>query len=202
MFEFLDTLFKNIDPATAYFILFISAYIENVFPPIPGDAVTVIGAYLAATGKLGFWGVYLTTTFGSVLGFFSMYLIGLKFGRSFVNSKFISKIFNEKHIKKVELWFAKYGNMVIAANRFLSGTRSVISLFAGFFHLNWISVLSLSVLSALIWNGLLIYGGYLLGENWQSISGIISEYNKIVLALTVLAAALFLYRRWRRKKNK
>ena len=202
MFEFLDTLFINIDPLTAYLILFISAYVENIFPPIPGDVVTVLGAYLVATGKLGFWGVYLTTTFGSVLGFFSMYLIGLKFGRSFVNSKFISKIFNEKHIKKVELWFAKYGNMVIAANRFLSGTRSVISLFAGFFHLNWISVLSLSALSALIWNGLLIYVGYLLGENWQSISGIISEYNKIVLALTALAATLFLYRRWRRKRNK
>ena len=41
-----------------------------------------------------------------------------------------------QRIEKIEVWFAKYGYWVIFANRFLSGTRSVISLFAGIFKLN------------------------------------------------------------------
>ena len=43
----------------------------------------------------------------------------------------------ENHLDtKVEKWFADWGYWVIFANRFLSGTRSVVSIFAGLFHLN------------------------------------------------------------------
>jgi membrane protein DedA with SNARE-associated domain len=202
MLEYLDQLLSHLSPMMAYFILFLSAIIENIFPPIPGDTVTVLGAYLTSTGKLDFWGVYLSTTAGSVAGFFMMYLAGIKFGRSFINSRFRAKVFSESQLNKVQIWFSKYGYMVIAGNRFLSGTRSVISLFAGFFHLNWVKVLLLSTVSALIWNGLLIYGGYLLGVNWQSITGIISEYNYVVISLTLVFIAFIIYRRFRKKRLK
>lgn len=202
MLEYLNQVLENIDPMLAYGILFLSAIVENTFPPIPGDTVTVLGAYLTTTGKLGFWGVYLSTSLGSVVGFFAMYLIGRKFGRSFLKSKFRARIFNEDQITKVEKWFAKYGFWVIAANRFLSGTRSVISLFAGLFHLNWMMVLFLSIISALMWNGLLIYGGYLLGVNWQAISGIISQYNYIVLAISAVVITYVIIRIKKKKKLK
>lgn len=200
MVEFLDNLLSQIDPLTAYAILFISAFIENTFPPIPGDAVTVLGAYLAATNRLGFWGVYLSTSFGSVFGFFFMYLIGRQFGRAFIKSKFRAKIFSEAQIVKVEKWFARWGYWVIAGNRFLAGTRSVISLFSGLFHLHWVVVLALSTLSALVWNGLLIYGGFLVGVNWPLINTIISQYNYVVIALTIAVITYFTVRHYRKKK--
>lgn len=201
MLEYLNNLFSQVNPDTAYLILLVSAFVENTLPPIPGDTVTVIGAYLITIGKLGFWGVYISTTVGSILGFFTMYLLGLKFGRSFLNSKFKEKIFNANQIKKVELWFGKYGYWVITANRFLSGTRSVISLFAGFFHLRWYWVLLLSSISALIWNGLLISAGYALGSKWEQIFGILSNYNKVVIVITVVLIGYFLLRRWKKKRN-
>ena len=97
MLESINQLLEQINPAMAYVLLFLSAIIENVFPPIPGDTVTVIGAYLITTGNLGFWGVYISTSTGSLVGFFIMYIIGLKFGRSFVRSKFKAKIFSEEN---------------------------------------------------------------------------------------------------------
>lgn len=199
MLDYFDHLLEQIHPSLAYLILFISSFIENTFPPIPGDTVTVLGAYLTTTGRLGFWGVYLSTTTGSIFGFFSMYLIGLKFGRQFLNTKFRARIFNETQIIRVQHWFAQYGYLVIAGNRFLSGTRSVISLFAGFFHLKWGLVLLLSTLSALVWNGLLIYGGYLLGVNWKSIIDIIGNYNNIVIILTMILIVFFILRSLRKK---
>lgn len=202
MLEYVNQILDQITPTMAYFILFLSAIIENVFPPIPGDTVTVIGAYLITTDKLGFWGVYISTSTGSLVGFFIMYVLGLKFGRSFVRSKFKSKIFSQDMFDKVEKWFVKYGYWVILANRFLSGTRSVIALFAGFFHLDWYKVILLGLISALIWNGLLIYAGYLLGVNWETITNIISQYNKIVIALTFIAIMIYvLIKRYRKKKE-
>jgi len=104
-------------------------------------------------------------------------------------------------MEKVKNWFAKYGYMVIAANRFLSGTRSVVSLFSGFFHLKWLPVLLFATLSAVIWNGLLIYGGYLLGANWENIKEIISSYNKVVLCITIVAIGIFILIRFLRKRK-
>ena len=202
MLEYINQLFGQINPFMAYMILFLSAIIENIFPPIPGDTVTVIGAYLITTGNLGFWGVYISTSIGSLVGFLIMYYLGLKFGRSFVRSKFKSKIFSEEMFDRVEKWFVKYGYWVILANRFLSGTRSVIALFAGFFHLEWYKVILLGLISALIWNGLLIYAGYLLGVNWEMITEIISRYNKIVIAITVIAIITYLIvKKYRKKKS-
>jgi len=69
MLEYIESIIAQVDPAIAYLILFASAFVENTFPPIPGDTVVVVGAYLITTGKLSFWGVWLSTTGGSVLGF-------------------------------------------------------------------------------------------------------------------------------------
>lgn len=202
MLEYIENIVTQADPALAYFLLFISAFIENTFPPIPGDTVTVIGAYLITTGKLSFWGVLLSTTIGSVLGFMTMFMIGAKMGERFLKQKRVAKIFGIENFNKIELWFNKYGYWVIFANRFLSGTRSVISLFAGMFALSFVRVLVLASLSAIIWNGLLMYAGYILGVNWGAITDIIGQYNKIVIALSVIAVLLFLIYKFKKKSNK
>jgi len=67
MLETIEQLFLEIDPLLAYVVLFVSAFIENTFPPIPGDTVTVIGAYLITGGQINFLGVYLSTKAGNVL---------------------------------------------------------------------------------------------------------------------------------------
>jgi len=201
MLEYIENIISQVDPVLAYLILFASAYIENTFPPIPGDTVTVIGAYLITTGKLSFIGVWFSTTLGSVLGFFTMYLIGSKLGKEFISSKKRAKIFGFERMEKIEVWFAKYGYGVILANRFLSGTRSVISLFAGIFKLSGLRVLLLATLSALIWNGILMYAGYMLGVNWESITGIVSQYNQIVIVLTILLIGGFIIYKFFIKKR-
>lgn len=201
MIEFLENLFNHISPTVAYLILGASAYAENVLPPIPGDTVVVLGAYLISTGQLDFWGVYLSTTIGSVAGFITMYYIGRKFGRSFIYKKSRSKIFKEADIQKTEIWFGRWGYWVIAANRFLSGTRSVISLFAGLFHLNVLLVIALSIASAAIWNGILLIAGMAVGQNWEIITNIISQYNKVLIALTVIIIGYIIYRKYFKRKS-
>jgi membrane protein DedA with SNARE-associated domain len=201
MIDYIENIISQVDPIIAYLILFASAFVENTFPPIPGDTVTVIGAYLITTGKLSFTGVWLSTTSGSVTGFFTMYLIGSKLGKEFISNEKRAKIFGFERIEKIEVWFAKYGYWVIVANRFLSGTRSVISLFAGIFKLNWVWVLILASISALVWNGLLMYAGYVLGVNWENITNLISQYNKIVIVLTVLLVGGFLIYKYILKKR-
>jgi membrane protein DedA with SNARE-associated domain len=97
-----------------------------------------------------------------------------------------------------ELWFQRHGYWIVLANRFLSGIRSVISIVCGLYRLPWQRVLILSCLGCAAWNLLLIYAGYLLGANWIVVEQVLSQYSRIVLALMILIAGLWLLGRWRR----
>ena len=201
MLEFLENLFENIDPLTAYIVIFLSAFTENVVPPIPGDTVVILGAYLVGTGRLNFLGVYLATTLGSVVGFVTMYIVGKYAGVAFLATPQGKRLFKEKYLEKTRIWFGKWGYGVILANRFLSGTRSVISLFAGIFRLRLSLVIILALISSMIWNALLISGGLLLGRNWSLLEKWIVRYNQILLVLLVLIILYFVIKRYFKKRD-
>ena len=80
--RFLDFL-HSLPDLLVYILLGLSAYVENVFPPIPGDTITAFGAFLVGIGRLSFLGVYLSTTLGSLLGFLSLFALGRTLGRHF-----------------------------------------------------------------------------------------------------------------------
>ena len=177
----------------AYTMLFISAYIENVFPPIPGDTVTLIGAYFVGTGNLNYFGVLISTTLGSVLGFMTLFLFAYWLEWKVIE-KYNFKWMQRSHIDKVQTWFQKYGYWVIFVNRFLSGVRSVISFTAGLSKLKIGRVLLLSLLSAIVWNGLLISAGAFIGDHWENIVKYLKLYNQIIIGgLIIFALAYLVY---------
>jgi len=177
-----------------YLFLFGSSILENLFPPIPGDTITVFGAFLVGIGKLDFFYVYAGTTFGSSVGFILLFYAGAFLEMEFfLNTRF--KIFSSHKILAAEKWFSRYGYYVVVLNRFLPGVRSVISIAAGISGLNGMKVFLLSLISAMGWNFLWIYSGYTLGNNWElvqeKISIIIRNYN--IAAVIILASAGVIY---------
>ncbi len=195
-------VFARNNPDMAYILLFLSAVVENLFPPIPGDTVTLIGAYFVGRGHLSFAGVLISTTLGSVVGFMILFWIAYKLEKSFFESgKF--KWVKQSQLDRVESLFHKFGYWIIAANRFLSGIRSVISISAGMAKLNFVMVTGLATLSALIWNGIIIYAGAFIGKSWQEIQEYINLYNKIIFSVLITAGiiALIYYFLFKRKKR-
>jgi len=180
--NFLSTL-----PAwLVYIFLGISAFVENIFPPIPGDTITVFGAFLVGVGKVGFAGVYVSTTLGSLAGFMTLFWVGMKLGRSY----FIERdhwFFKAEDIVRAENWFRKYGYLLIFLNRFLPGIRSVISISGGISRLKAGKAALLALISCAIWNLIWIIVGYSIGSNWeeikQTMGRIMSRYNTVVLIL-------------------
>lgn len=77
------------------------------------------------------------------------------------------------------------------ANRFLSGTRAVISFFVGLSELPVAVTLPLCALSALLWNTLLVYGGSVLGHNWKQIDRYLDIYGEVIVILLLLVATSF-----------
>ncbi|PSQ73104.1 MAG: DedA family protein [Bacteroidetes bacterium QH_6_64_77] len=161
---------KALSPVWAYLTLLIIAYGENVMPPIPGDVVVVFGGYLASRGQLHLGVVILLSTVGGAVGFMTMYAVGYKLGRA-VRDPDRLRWFPQESFDRAQRWIEEYGYGVIAANRFLSGARSVI------------------------------YAGYAVGENWGLVVQYLRTYGRVVLTLLVLLAlGLGARWYWRRRR--
>jgi membrane protein DedA with SNARE-associated domain len=186
-----------------YLLLGLSAFVENIFPPIPGDTITAFGAFLVGAGRLDFFGVYACTTLGSLTGFMFLFWVGSILGRRFFIEKDY-RFFKAKDIIRAEAWYRKYGYLLVGWNRFLPGIRSAIAVAGGISRLRGILVAVLALLSCAVWNLLWIFMGYYLGANWKMVeaklSAIMLRYNIIVLALMALVITLIVLRK-RRKSS-
>ena len=187
-----------LNPVWVYLSVSGIAFLENVFPPLPSDAVVLFVGSLVGVGTLDFTVALIATTIGSTAGFVVMYKVGDWFGLKIIETGKVPFIPVDK-VHKVEGWFRKYGYVLIVVNRFLTGTRAVVSFFAGMSELPLTTTTILSFVSALVWNFLLLFAGKELGENWQVIGSYLATYSQgvtLVLVLIVLFLVLsFVYKR-------
>ena len=194
---FLNKL-QSLPDGFIYLLLGTSAFVENIFPPIPGDTITAFGAFLVGIGRLDFLGVYISTTLGSLLGFMALFGIGSYLGKHFFLERDY-RFFKAENIIRAEAWFGRYGYFLIAMNRFFPGIRSVISIAGGISRLKVGTVTLLALLSCGLWNLIWIYAGYALGNNWETVKADMSElmvkYNTVVLIFIGLMVIFFIMRK-------
>lgn len=191
---------QSLSPLWVYGVVFGIAFIENVFPPFPSDVVVVFAGSLIGLGQVGFVEILSAATIGSTLGFITMYKIGDLFGDKILEQGKV-KFIPVEAVHKVEAWFQKYGYWLIIANRFLAGTRAVVSFFAGLSELNLLRTTMLSFFSALAWNALLVTGGFYLGKNWGLIGFYLSTYSQVVTGILIVGVLAVLLRSFFKAKK-
>ncbi len=200
MEEIINNLMQ-LNPIWVYFTVFIIAYIENIFPPFPSDIVLIIAGSLSAIGRVDLYFVLIIATFGSTAGFMTMYKIGAWFGLKVIETNRFKFLQLDK-IHNVERWFQKYGYFVVVINRFLAGTRAVISFFTGVSNLSFWKTSLLACISSLLWNTILLIGGNTLGANWHVIKNYLDTYWKVVTIISAIVVVLIIVINYYRKNGR
>lgn len=201
MIEELLARISVLAPIWVYILLFAFAYIENLFPPSPSDTVIVIGGTLVGTNYLHFVPALIFATGGSIAGFLTAFGIGWLLDKKLIHSGKL-KFLNVQAIEKAETAFRKWGYYLIVANRFLPGTRAVISFFGGMSRLDVHKTMFLSSISSLLWNIILIYLGIVFGENVAIVDKYLNTYSNIVVTVTIIIILVFVINYFiKRKKN-
>jgi membrane protein DedA with SNARE-associated domain len=129
-----------------------------------------------------------------------MYYVGKVFGEKIIRSGKI-KFIHQDDIEKADRWFNKYGYYVITANRFLPGTRSVISFFSGVHELNVWKTFLYAAISAFAWNVLIIFFGMQVGQNIEIIDYYLSTYSNIIIAISAVVIGYLAFRVHKRHKE-
>ncbi|NMB81825.1 MAG: DedA family protein [Ignavibacteria bacterium] len=201
MLQDIVNFISTLDPTLIYLTLLFFSFIENIFPPSPSDVVVVIGSTLIAKTAIGFIPILLITSFGSATGFIVMYYVGEYLGEKLLRKGKL-KFIKQESLEKADIWFHKYGYKLILINRFVPGTRAVMSFFSGVHRLKPLPTFIYAAISSFFWNTILIWLGVLLGQNVSLIDYYLNTYSHIILIITAVVVIYILYKFWKRKKSK
>ena len=190
---------QTLSPVGVLALMFFIAYIENIFPPSPSDVLLIFAGTLIGLGTVGFFPSLFFSTLGSVTGFLTAYFIGRYFQQSVMTGR-LSRWLPVNTMQTVEGLFQKYGYGVIVANRFLAGTRAIVSFFAGMSRMNLPVTTALCAVSALAWNAMLLYLGKIFAGNWRAAAGYLETYSKAATVVVFALIAFFLWRYFRNRK--
>ena len=206
------TYLRSWPPSGVYVFLFCSTFIENVFPPWPGDTFVVFGGFLLANRIVELLPLGLAVFAGNLVSAWVMYFLGqrildaarrlqAKWHRpAFLTSR-LSELTSEESLARTEIWFRKWGASFVIVSRFSAGIRFFVSIVAGISRMNLMLFSVCFSLGVALWYSALVAGGYALGDNWRQILGYLRIYNTVVIGLIAAGAVVFLVYRWRRRRR-
>jgi membrane protein DedA with SNARE-associated domain len=173
--------------------------LENVFPPIPSEAVLPMAGYLVQQGRMTLLWATVSATVGSVLGALILYGLGYAWGgrrvRSFIKAYGRWAMVSEEDLDRSQEWFDHHGRIAVLIGRLAPLVRSVISIPAGVAKMPLGAFVLYTTIGSAIWNAALIGAGWLLGANWWIVERYQSMFGTAVVTLIALSIAWFVGRR-------
>ncbi|TGM51478.1 DedA family protein [Leptospira vanthielii] len=205
-FDAFLTRILELPPVVLWGFFCFSNFLENVFPPWPGDTVTVFSGFLASSpgSPLSFVSVVVATYLGNLLGALVMYFFGERILHFLKRSRFpfLSALYQEENLHKTLVWFRRYELIVVLLSRFSAGIRFFVSIVAGMSKMNVIKFVLLYSIAISLWCGILLLGGSVLGANWNQIVVMLSYYNQVIGLIILCLFFYFLYQIKKKRNTK
>lgn len=172
--------------------------LENVFPPIPSEAVLPLAGFVAGRGDAHLVVMIVAATAGSLVGSWVLYWTTAALGpvrlRRFVTRYGRWVGVREQHLDRAERWFDRRADVAVLLGRCVPLIRSVVSVPAGFRRMPLLRFSVLTVAGSAIWNTALIVAGAVLGERWERTGDVVGILQGVVALGVVAGIALVVWR--------
>jgi len=182
--------------------VFVLMVFESCGFPFPSEVVMPTGGLLAATGHIqgGIVAVILAGAVANLVGSLIAYGLAARFGEPLLLGPGRYVGIRRHHLEMADGWFRKWGLPAVLIGRVLPVIRTYISFPAGLAKIDLTKFSLLTFVGALPWCAALALVGYVLGRNYERISGPL-EKGAIAIALAVAVAVLVWYFRGRRETS-
>lgn len=177
-------------PAIATILfLFLSAVLQQVFPPYPGDSVNIFAGYLSGMDSLHPVLAFVCYFAGTVISSIFLYYLGRKYGPRVMNTKMFAKLTEQKKQRMV-LLFKRYGVLYLMACKFLPGLNSIALLLSGAFMMEKKYAFTGIAAVAAMHNLFFFYAGRSVGQNWKAVEKFLYSVNKYAIIIVIIAVAI------------
>lgn len=166
--------------------------LENLFPPLPSEAILPMAGIAAHDGAFGLWEAVAWTTAGSLVGALALYGLGAWLGLSRLR-RIADRLplIDVSDVDRTVAWFHRHGGKAVFFGRFVPIFRSLISIPAGVARMPLWRFGALTTLGSLIWNTAFILCGWFLGSGWHIVEQYVDVVQNVVIVVVVVTAVVF-----------
>ena len=197
--DFLESLFSY-GTVAIYLVLFLACFVENLFPPFPGDTFIIAAGGLIGLQRLSIVETYLAIIGGGMLSVLILYFWGKSYGRDFFMKKNY-KYFSSADIIKIEKQFIKRGALILTFSRFIVGIRSALAVVAGIGRVPLPKMILFSLLSYFLFSSLLLFVSYKLVEHSDLVVKYFSAYNYVIIPILIISLFVLIYKKRRDRQT-
>ncbi len=199
---FLESLYSSF----GYVGVVMAMTIESCAIPLPSELILPFAGWSVSRGLIepltaapwSYWGAVAAGVIGNTLGSLASYAIGAYGGRPLVERYGRYVLISPHDLELADRWFARYGQATVFFSRMLPIVRTFISIPAGIARMSLGRFVLFSVLGAIPWVMLLVWGGVQLGDHWRELKDALKGLDYLVAAAVVALVALFIWRHVRR----
>ena len=155
---------KELTSDYGYWAVFSGIALENTGIPIPGEAITIVGGFLAGSGELNYWLVLLTTIAGAVTGDNCGYWLGRIGGWNLLFK--ITQFFRlpENQVQLAKIKFTENAAKAVFFGRFVTILRIFAGPLAGIVEMPYTKFLFYNFMGAAVWSGVVVTLAYVAGR--------------------------------------
>lgn len=164
---------------------------------LPGDSLLVTAGVFSRAGVLPLRWLLLLGCLCAVAGDQLGYLIGYRGGRALFNRE-DSLFFHKRHVERTQRFYEKYGSKTIVIARFVPIVRTFAPAVAGVAAMDYARFVAYNLAGGVAWVCAMVLGGYSLASVVPNIESRIHEVIVVVIFLSVLPAAIELWREYRK----
>ena len=199
---FLESLYERF----GYIGVVIAMTIESCAIPLPSELILPFAGWSVSRGLIepltsspwSYWPAVLAGVLGNTLGSLASYALGAYGGRPLVERYGRYVLISAHDLELAERWFARFGEATVFFSRMLPIVRTFISVPAGIARMPLWRFTLFSVLGAVPWVMLLVWGGMQLGDHWLELKQSLKGLDYLVAAAIVAAVGIFIWRHVRR----
>jgi len=200
---FLEALYERF----GYVGVVIAMAIESAAIPLPSELILPFAGWSVSKGLTEpltsspwtYWGAVVAGVVGNTVGSMASYAIGAYGGRPLVERYGKYVLISAHDLELADRWFARYGEATVFFSRMLPIVRTFISVPAGIARMPLWRFTLFSILGAIPWVMLLVWGGMQLGDHWLELKHNLRGLDYLIAAVILLGVGLFVWRHVRRR---
>ncbi|MDO9641146.1 MAG: DedA family protein [Pseudotabrizicola sp.] len=158
---------------------------------LKSGALPLLAGVLVQQGALDLASVALATFLGGYLGDEIRFFVARRYG----GALFVTKPTWREYLDRTKQAMERYGRIYIFLYRYPKGMRTIGAIPVGLSQMPWMEFTILNALSAVLWCGLLVGLGIILGEQLSQVAERWWGVASVVLLMAFIIASIVAFRR-------
>jgi membrane protein DedA with SNARE-associated domain len=177
---------------------FISACIQQIFPPYPSEILLLLLGGLAVTNVIAGPAAIIPYIIGTVLSSLIVFYFSRRAGSPFLKNKYVMKFFSRRKQRRARVYMRRYGTPALAMCKFLPGVNTVCLIVAGVMGLRGFAPMLTIILTGIVENAAYYFAGMAIGNSLPSIYDFSKRFSfgsaAIIGSIAVIALLFVLYK--------